>query len=144
ATRYQLDPLARDLQIDHVLCSPVEVVKGYFTGFVSGEVVWGEAKARAVEEFAARRKVDLKKSFAYANGDEDVPFLETVGNPRALNPASELASVADERDWPTAELSGRGRPGIRDVVRTGAALGSLAAAGGLGVAVGLLNRDRRQ
>ena len=144
ATRYQLDALARDLQVEDILCSPVEVVKGYFTGFVSGEVVWGEAKARAVEEFAARRKVDLSRSFAYANGDEDVPFLETVGNPRALNPQRRLARTARELGWPINELRGRGRPGVTDVIRTGAALAGLGAAGGVGVTVGLLARDRRQ
>lgn len=144
ATRYQLDALARDLQVEDVLCSPVEVVRGYFTGFVNGEVVWGEAKARAVEEFAARRKVDLNRSFAYANGDEDVPFLETVGNPRALNPQRRLAQTARELGWPASQLPGRGRPGVGDVVRTGAALAGLGVAGGVGVTVGLLARDRRQ
>ena len=144
ATRYQLDALARDLQIENVLCSPVEVVKGYFTGFVSGEVVWGEAKARAVEEFAARGKVDLEESFAYANGDEDVSFLQAVGNPRALNPQKSLARTARELGWPAFELRGRGRPGVGDVVRTGAALAGLGVAGGVGVTIGLLARDRRQ
>jgi putative phosphoserine phosphatase/1-acylglycerol-3-phosphate O-acyltransferase len=144
ATRYQLDALARDLQVEDILCSPVEVVRGYFTGFVNGEVLWGEAKARAVEEFAARRKVDLKRSFAYADGNEDVPFLETVGNPRALNPQRRLARTARELGWPISRLRGRGRPGVTDVIRTGAALAGLGVAGGVGVTVGLLARDRRQ
>ncbi len=59
ATRYQLDALADDLEVEHVLCSEVEITKGYFTGFVSGEVLWGDAKARAVERFAGARHVDL-------------------------------------------------------------------------------------
>jgi putative phosphoserine phosphatase/1-acylglycerol-3-phosphate O-acyltransferase len=144
ATRYQLAALADDLAVNNVLCSEVEVTKGYFTGFIAGEVLWGEAKARAVQKFAQREGVELEQSFAYANGDEDVPFLETVGNPRPLNPQDGLGRVAAERDWPASELQGRGRPGITDVVRTGAALAGLGAAGGIGVAVGLLNRDRRQ
>jgi putative phosphoserine phosphatase/1-acylglycerol-3-phosphate O-acyltransferase len=144
ATRYQLEPLAADLEVEHVLCSEVEVVKGYFTGFVKGDVVWGEAKARAVKEFAKRSGVKLEKSFAYANGDEDVPFLETVANPRPLNPQRGLRRVAHDSGWPMTELQGRGRPGIADVVRTGAALAGLGAAGGVGVTVGLLARDRRQ
>src|SRR5205807_1656163 len=94
ATRYQLDALARDLAIEHVLASQVEVVKGYFTGFVSGNVVWGEAKAEAVDDFAKRSGVKLERSFAYANGDEDVPFLQTVANPRPLNPQRGLRRVA--------------------------------------------------
>jgi putative phosphoserine phosphatase/1-acylglycerol-3-phosphate O-acyltransferase len=144
ATRYQLDALARDLGIADVLCSQVEVVKGYFSGFVKGDVVWGDAKARAVEEFASRSGVQLEQSFAYANGDEDVPFLQTVANPRPLNPQRGLKRVAQEFGWPMTELPGRGRPGIVDVVRTGAALAGLGAAGGVGATVGLLARDRRQ
>jgi putative phosphoserine phosphatase/1-acylglycerol-3-phosphate O-acyltransferase len=144
ATRFQLAALAEDLELDNVLCSEVEIVKGYFTGFVSGEILWGSAKARAVTKFATAADVDLRKSFAYANGDEDVPFLETVGKPRALNPAKQLAATARERDWPTVRLRHRGRPGVTAIARTGAALAALGVAGGVGVAVGVLNRDRRQ
>ena len=119
ATRYQLAPLARDLGVDNVLCSEVEIVKGYFSGFLDGDVLWGPAKARAVRQFASENGVDLERSFAYANGDEDVAFLETVGNPRPLNPQKGLARVANEPGWPASQLSGRGRPGVIDVVRTG-------------------------
>jgi putative phosphoserine phosphatase/1-acylglycerol-3-phosphate O-acyltransferase len=144
ATRYQLAALADDLGFEHVLCSEVEIVRGYFSGYLSGPVLWGPEKARAVTDFASAHGVELEQSFAYANGDEDVSFLELVGEPRALNPARQLARVAEQRAWPSVRLQGRGRPGITDVVRTGAALGSLAAAGGIGLAVGVLNRDRRQ
>jgi putative phosphoserine phosphatase / 1-acylglycerol-3-phosphate O-acyltransferase len=144
ATRYQLAALAEDLKLDHILCSEVEVVRGFFSGYLDGDVLWGPAKARAVEQFAAANKVDLPRSFAYANGGEDVPFLERVGNPRALNPAGELTRVARERSWPIVHLSGRGRPGVSDVARTGMALAGLAAAGGVGSAVGLVSGDRRR
>jgi putative phosphoserine phosphatase/1-acylglycerol-3-phosphate O-acyltransferase len=143
ATRYQLSALADDLGLEHVLCSEVELVKGHFSGYLDGPVLWGPAKAEAVERFADRRGLSLKRSFGYANGDEDVPFLESVGNPRALNPGSELERVAREQGWPMVNLGGRGRPGVGDVVRTGAALAGLGAAGAVGIAAGLINRDRR-
>jgi putative phosphoserine phosphatase/1-acylglycerol-3-phosphate O-acyltransferase len=144
ATRYQLAALAEDLGVEHVLCSEVELVRGYFSGYTTGPVLWGPAKAAAVREFAASNGVDLERSYAYANGDEDVPFLETVGDPRAVNPADGLRRVARQRGWPVTDLGQRGRPGVIDVARTGAALGSLAAAGGVGIAVGLLTGDRRR
>src|SRR5580698_4003775 len=137
ATRYQLAALAEDLEIADVLCSEVELVRGYFTGYLSGPAMWGPAKAAGVREFAAARGVDLEGSFGYANGDEDVDFLESVGQPRALNPASVLKRVARERGWPSVDLGQRGRPGLVDVARTGAALAGLGAAGGVGIAVGL-------
>ncbi len=143
ATRYQLAALAEDLGVANVLCSEVELVKGYFSGYVRGPVLWGVAKANAVTEFAAEHDIDLERSFAYANGDEDVPFLETVGNARALNPGSGMRRAAQEHGWPAVELAGRGRTGVADVVRTGAALAGLGAAGGVGIAYGLLTGDRR-
>ncbi|HTX45840.1 MAG TPA: HAD-IB family hydrolase [Solirubrobacteraceae bacterium] len=144
ATRYQLAALAEDLEVEHVLCSEVELVRGYFSGYIDGPVLWGEAKAEAVRLFATENGVDLGQSFAYANGDEDVPFLKTVALPRALNPADELKRVARKRDWPAVDLGQRGRPGLVDVARTGAALAGLGAAGGVGIAVGLLTGDRRR
>jgi putative phosphoserine phosphatase/1-acylglycerol-3-phosphate O-acyltransferase len=144
ATRYQLAALAEDLEIEHVLCSEVELVRGYFSGYLEGPVLWGPAKAAAVREFAEQRGVDLAQSFAYANGDEDVAFLETVGLPRALNPADELKQVAHERSWPSVDLGQRGRPGVIDLARTGVALAGLGAAGGVGIAVGLLTGDRKR
>ncbi|HWE34565.1 MAG TPA: HAD-IB family hydrolase [Solirubrobacteraceae bacterium] len=143
ATRYQLAALAEDLGVTNVLCSEVELVKGFFSGYVVGPVLWGPAKARAVQEFADEHRVDLQRSFAYANGDEDVPFLEAVGNPRALNPGSGMRKAAREHNWPAVELAGRGRTGIADIVRTGVALAGLGAAGGVGIAYGLLTGDRR-
>lgn len=143
ATRYQVAPLARDLGIEEVLCSGVEVVDGVLTGRVAGPVLWGEGKAAAVRAYAVAADVDLSQCYAYGNGDEDVAFLDTVGHPRPLNPGPGLARVAAERGWPVRHLRGRGRARPLDVVRTGAALGSLAASLGIGVGVGVLTGSRR-
>ena len=144
ATPYQASPLANDLGFRHVLCSRVEVVKGVITGNLTGPVLWGEGKARAVRELAEREGIDLAASYAYANGDEDVPFLEAVGRPRPLNPQDGLRRVAMRRGWPIARFASRGRPGAEQVLRTGAALSGLAAAGAVGLGLGLLNGSRRQ
>ncbi|MDQ6807500.1 MAG: HAD-IB family hydrolase, partial [Actinomycetota bacterium] len=144
ATRYQAAPLAEDLGVDHVLCTEVEVVQGNFSGFFAGDILWGPNKATAVRQLARRRRIRLPRSYGYANGDEDVFFLEVVGKPRPLNPGSGLERAALEHDWPVSRFSSRGRPGLRSAIRTGAALVGLGAAGGVGIAVGALNRSRRQ
>jgi putative phosphoserine phosphatase/1-acylglycerol-3-phosphate O-acyltransferase len=143
ASLYQVAPFARDAGIDHVLCTLLEVEEGVFTGRLGGPVLWGPGKARAVREFTAAQRVDLGRSYAYGNGDEDVPFLETVGHPRPLNPMSGLARTAQERGWPAMRFASRGRPGLRTLARTGAALAGFGAASGVGVGLGLLNRSRR-
>jgi putative phosphoserine phosphatase / 1-acylglycerol-3-phosphate O-acyltransferase len=144
ATSFQAAPLAIDLDIENMLTTGVEVIKGVVTGKISGPILWGEGKAKAVLDFAKERGLDLSQSYAYGNGDEDVPFLETVGRPRPLNPQSNLERIARERGWPVGRFKSRGRPGVEQVVRTGAALAGLGAAAALGAGIGLLNRDRRQ
>jgi putative phosphoserine phosphatase/1-acylglycerol-3-phosphate O-acyltransferase len=143
ATMFQAGPLAADLGIEHVLCTKIEVEDGSLTGRVAGPVLWGRNKADAVAAFAAHSGVKLAESYGYANGDEDVEFLESVGRPRPLNPAPGLARLAAERGWPVHRFEPRGRPGIVPVVRTAAALGGLATTLGVGLGIGLLNRSRR-
>jgi len=144
ATRYQVAPLATDLDIEHLLTTAIEVVDGVFTGALGGDVLWGPAKAKAVRNFAHTREIDLKRSYGYGNGDEDMYFLDAVGVPRALNPQAGLAGVAADRGWPAYRLAGRGRPDVESIVRTGAAIAGLGTAAALGIGVGLLNRSRRE
>ena len=144
ATRYQVAPLADDLDIEHLLTTAIEVVDGLFTGALDGDVLWGPAKGRAVRAFSRARGIDLKRSYGYGNGDEDMYFLDAVGIPRALNPQAGLAAVAADRGWGVYRLSGRGRPGVESVVRTGAAIAGLGTAAALGIGIGLLNGSRRE
>ena len=144
ATRFQAGPLAADLAIEHVLCTKIEVDGGRLTGRIDGPVLWGRNKADAVGTFAADHGVKLAESYGYANGDEDVEFLEAVGRPRPLNPASGLARVAAERGWPVHRFEPRGRPGFVPRLRTVAALGGVATTLGVGVGIGVLNRSRRK
>jgi putative phosphoserine phosphatase/1-acylglycerol-3-phosphate O-acyltransferase len=143
ATRYQVAPVAEDLNIEHLLTTEIEVEDGVLTGALGGDVLWGPAKARAVRNFAHAREIELRRSHGYGNGDEDMYFLDAVGNPRALNPQAGLARVAADRGWPAYRLSGRGRPSAESVLRTGAAIAGLGAGAALGVGLGLLNRNRR-
>jgi putative phosphoserine phosphatase/1-acylglycerol-3-phosphate O-acyltransferase len=72
ATRYQVEPAARDLGIENVLFSELEVEKGYFTGKVIQPTCFGEGKVMAAESLAASRGVDLDKSFFYSDSDDDI------------------------------------------------------------------------
>ena len=116
---------------------------GVLTGFVDGPILWGDAKAEAVRDFATERGIDLTRSFAYGNGAEDLAYLATVGNPRPLNPSDGLASAAEERGWSTARLSRPQHLTPELVVRSLAAYGGVAAGLVAGIGLGLVNRDRR-
>jgi putative phosphoserine phosphatase/1-acylglycerol-3-phosphate O-acyltransferase len=143
ALTFQVEPLARELGIEHILCTRLESVGGIYTGRMDGPILWGPGKAAAVRDFARRAEIDLEHSYAYGNGDEDIDFLRTVGNPRAVNPKPELAQLAEREGWPVRRFGSRGRPAVASVVRTAAAYGGMATAFGAGLGVGLLKRSRR-
>lgn len=143
ATRFQVEPMARELGADDVLFTPVEVVDGVLTGRTAGATLWGPAKAKAIRVLAAEHEIDLEASFAYSDGNEDIPFLEAVGNPVCVEPADRLRVEAAERGWPVLRCASRGgRPGIVDVARTAGFYGAMAGAAWAGVGLGLLNRSR--
>src|SRR6266536_2259500 len=144
ASRFQVEPAARAAGVQHVLCTPVEVTAdGILTGRAAGPTLWRQGKADAVRSFAMAKGVDLRSSYAYSNGDEDVPFLSAVGHPRAVNPGRHLLAHAREDDWPVLRFAARGRPGAAQVARTAAAYGGMFTAMATGVAFGLLNRSHR-
>jgi putative phosphoserine phosphatase/1-acylglycerol-3-phosphate O-acyltransferase len=144
ATRYQVYPFARDLGIDHVMTTELEVEDGIFTGEVVHPTCYGEGKAVAAREVAEREGVDLAESYFYTDSHEDLPLLEVVGRPRPLNPNRQLAQIAKERHWPVRRFSSRGRPGLGDLVRTGLTYASVGPALGAGVIAGLVNGSYRE
>jgi len=142
ATRAQVQPVARDLGIEHVLCTELVAENGVLTGASPG-MLWGEAKARRVRAFARRTGVDLGASHAYANGQEDIPFLSSVGKPHALNPHPILEAAALEYGWPVLTLREPRNAGPGGYVRSAALLGGMNLGMGVGAAIGVLKRDRR-
>jgi putative phosphoserine phosphatase / 1-acylglycerol-3-phosphate O-acyltransferase len=144
ATPYQAQYVAEDLDIADVLCSTPEVVDGMLTGRLAAPPLWGEAKAKALAEYAADRGADLADAFAYSNGNEDVPMLESVGNPVALNPDRALTRRAERAGWPVIRLPAPQRgPTVMSTARTATALGALATASAVGVGAGVLTRNRQ-
>lgn len=141
ATPYQVEPVAQDLGIFHVLCTRLEVVDGICTGRVLEPACYGPGKLHAATDLAAQVGYDLEQSFFYSDGFEDVPLLESVGHPTTLNPDAKLTRHAREVGWPIARFESRGRPGMLDVVRTGLAYASLSTAGTFGLADLMLNRN---
>ncbi|MGQ0481791.1 MAG: HAD-IB family hydrolase [Pseudonocardia sp.] len=145
ATELQVAPLARELGVEHVLCTRLATEGGVLTGEVAGRPPWGAGKLAAVEEFAAEHGLDLDDCHAYANGDEDLPLLSAVGHPHPVNPGPELAEVAAARGWPVLRFrGGTGRFDPLPAVRTAAMYGALLGAAGAGVLVGALSGDQRR
>jgi HAD superfamily hydrolase (TIGR01490 family) len=94
-----LGPLARAAA--HRLPGPIEVCaselearEGRWTGRLAGEHMRGEAKARAIHRLAAHHALDLGECYAYGNALADLPMLEAVGHPVAVNPEVGLERIA--------------------------------------------------
>jgi putative phosphoserine phosphatase / 1-acylglycerol-3-phosphate O-acyltransferase len=144
ALTMQAEPVAHYLGIDHVVCNRfVTDEHGVLTGAIEQPVIWGNTKATSVQKFAAEHGIDLRSSYFYADGDEDLALMYLVGNPRPVNPGPRLTRVADRRGWPILRLHSRGSGGPLGRARSLATLGSLwpVAAGALGV--GVLTHSRR-
>jgi HAD superfamily hydrolase (TIGR01490 family) len=94
-----VDALARDLRFDGAIGTVAQVVNGVYTGRTL-HARHAAGKAEAVRELAEREALDLSASTAYSDSHTDLPFLEAVGNPVAVNPDRRLRSIAAERGWP--------------------------------------------
>ncbi|TRW42777.1 HAD family hydrolase [Georgenia yuyongxinii] len=92
-------PIAAMLGADEVIASAMEVVDGHFTGRVA-RYVYGPAKADAIRALAAQRGYDLAACAAYSDSVTDLPMLEAVGHPVAVNPDRALRRTAVARGWP--------------------------------------------
>jgi phosphoserine phosphatase len=73
----------------------------------------GAAKAEALRELASRDAVDLAASTAYSDSHTDLPFLEAVGRPVAVNPDRDLRRTARERGWEILEFAESAYPHAR-------------------------------
>ena len=144
ATRYQSDPVARELGIEHVLHTRLGVVNGIMTGEVVRPTCYGEGKAQAARSLASKYNLDLEESYFYSDSHEDLPLFDIVGHPRPLNPTRKLAQIAKERQWPVRRFTSRGTPTSGEVIRTGLIYASLAPSVAFGVAAGFLNRSKRE
>jgi HAD superfamily hydrolase (TIGR01490 family) len=107
-----VEAIAEDLGFDGALGTICEVRDGHYTGRAV-RALHADAKAEYVREFAEQEGLDLAGCTAYSDSHTDLPFLEVVGRPVAVNPDRELRSIAGERGWPVLEFSGRAYPHAR-------------------------------
>lgn len=132
ATRYQVEPVARALGIDHICCTRLKVRSGRLTGELCDTLCHGEGKVTAARKTVRRLGASLQSAWFYSDSSDDMPLLKKVGQPVATNPSASLEHQALERGWPILNFCSRGKPNLESVLRTvmmGNVVVSTAAAG---------------
>jgi HAD superfamily hydrolase (TIGR01490 family) len=92
-------PIGEMLGADKVIATRMVVEDGRYSGEIE-YYAYGETKAAAIRELAEEQGYDLAGSYAYSDSITDVPMLEAVGHPSAVNPDRALRREAVARDWP--------------------------------------------
>ncbi len=86
---------------DDIVCSKMTQENGHYTGELIDTPPTGEARAAVISEYAKQQGIDLEESVAYADSTSDLPMLEVVGHPVAVNAEIRLATLARKRGWHT-------------------------------------------
>jgi HAD superfamily hydrolase (TIGR01490 family) len=97
-------PIAAMVGATHSVGTRMAVADGRYTGQIDF-YCYGERKADAIRELAAANGYDLAASYAYSDSITDLPMLEAVGQPAAVNPNRPLRKVATQRGWPVLAFS---------------------------------------
>ncbi len=99
-----VEPIGTMLGADRVIATQMEIVDGKYTGEIDF-YAYADNKAAAMRDLAAQKGWDLDRCFAYSDSSTDVPMLEAVGHPYAVNPDKELRKVAEANGWPVLVFS---------------------------------------
>jgi HAD superfamily hydrolase (TIGR01490 family) len=136
-----VDPLAKALGMTGGIATTSEVEDGVYTGRLEGPFVYGEGKREAIQKLADERGYDLRLSYSYSDSASDLPMMEMVGHPVAVNPDRPLENVAHQRGWPMVIFSRRTKQVVKTTTAAGGAAGLATATYLLGRRHGRIARD---
>ncbi|MPZ71823.1 MAG: HAD-IB family hydrolase [Nitriliruptorales bacterium] len=97
--------LAKALSIAGAMGTESEIVDGVYTGRLAAPFCYGEGKAEHIRKLAAEKGYDLAHCYSYSDSASDLPMMQIVGHPVAVNPDRAMESVAHRRGWPIVEFN---------------------------------------
>jgi len=97
-------PIAAKLGVDEILATDPEVIDGEYTGKVTGTPCFREGKVERLNQWLEETGHSLKDSYFYSDSCNDLPLLEVVDHPVAVNPDAKLLEAANSRGWPVLDL----------------------------------------
>jgi HAD superfamily hydrolase (TIGR01490 family) len=97
-------PIASELGIAHLLAIEPKMVNGHISCELEGEPTFREGKVIRLKQWLADRDETLQGSYFYSDSHNDLPLLEIVDNPVAVDPDTSLQQTAEQRGWPIISL----------------------------------------
>lgn len=115
AVRQAALPLAEELAIEHLVCSELEVESLALTGTFERPLCYGAGKLERARALVHSLGSSLEQAVFYTDSITDLPLLEAVGHPVAVNPDPRLRRVARRRGWAIEDWRGARRaPALTD------------------------------
>jgi HAD superfamily hydrolase (TIGR01490 family) len=102
--RFITEPIALRYGVAELLATEPEIVNGEYTGGVSGTPCFQAGKVERLNTWLEQNQRDLQGSWFYSDSHNDLPLLERVDNPVAVDPDTRLKSHAHQRGWPVISL----------------------------------------
>ena len=137
-----VDRFAHAIEMTGGIGTVAATANGVYTGELAEPFCYGDGKAIAIEKLADEKGYDLRLSYAYTDSIGDLPMLEIVGHPVAVNPDRALETVAYQRGWPVIEFSRARKKVIRRTTAVVGAVGVATTAYTLGFVQGRASRRR--
>lgn len=104
--RFVTGPIAARLNVPIILATEPEQIDGRYTGKVTDVPCFQDGKVVRLQRWLKEHNASLEGSFFYSDSINDLPLLEAVSNPVAVNPDERLEQLAQQRNWPILDLRG--------------------------------------
>jgi HAD superfamily hydrolase (TIGR01490 family) len=102
--RFVTEPIAAELEVDALLATEPEIRDGRYTGEVTGTPCFQAGKVERLAQWLSQRSHRYARRWFYSDSHNDLPLLEQVDHPVAVDPDAQLEAVARNRGWPIASL----------------------------------------
>jgi len=97
-------PIAEKLGIPSLIATEPEVINGIYTGKVAGTPSYQEGKVKRLQEWLDTQNLTLEGSYFYSDSHNDLPLLDLVEHPIAVDPDPDLQTIAQQRGWKILSL----------------------------------------
>jgi len=102
--RFITEPIVKTMNIENLIATEPEMRNGRYTGHVVGIPCFREGKVKRLDEWLKRTGMNLDSSSFYSDSHNDLPLLERVTRPVAVDPDETLAQHAEIKGWPIISL----------------------------------------